>query len=438
MRAENGKGESDEIEVTILVIDEEDHLNVMGEDDSSDDSGADEPSQAAPQPQTLTIVSGDGQQGPASTQLAEPFEVSVSDQNGDPLPGATVTFEVTAGGATLSATTATTDASGRAASTLTLGGDPGRNTVAVRVAELKPVIFSATGQNKVPTSLTKVSGHKQEGPAGAALSEPLVVEIRDQINNPFEGVQVTFAVTAGGGTLSATTYTTDAKGRAASTLVLGSQPGTNTVLARVAKLNPVSFIATGQAIPKTLTKVSGDGKQGAPATQLADPFVVSVLDQTGAAFPGATVTFAVTTGGGTLSATTAATDANGLAAATLTLGSQPETVTVVAIVASLDPVTFTATAKATPDFDGDGKTGFSDFFLFADHFGGSDPRFDLDGSGSVDFRRLLPPGRPLRRSGPGQAAGPRPADDRLAGRPAAFARTPPIPSTARPSSPGFS
>ena len=27
----------------------------------------------------------------------------------------------------------------------------------------------------------------------------------------------------------------------------------------------------------------------------------------------------------------------------------------------------------------------SDFFLFADAFGGSDPRFDLDGSGSVDF-----------------------------------------------------
>ena len=53
--------------------------------------------------------------------------------------------------------------------------------------------------------------------------------------------------------------------------------------------------------------------------------------------------------------------------------------------AGLDPVTFTATAEATPDFDGDGETGFSDFFLMADAFGGNDPRFDLDGSGSVDF-----------------------------------------------------
>ena len=48
-------------------------------------------------------------------------------------------------------------------------------------------------------------------------------------------------------------------------------------------------------------------------------------------------------------------------------------------------MTFTATAKATADFDGDGEVDFSDFFLFADAFGGSDPRFDLDGSGSVGF-----------------------------------------------------
>ena len=100
-----------------------------------------------------------------------------------------------------------------AAATLNLGNDPGRNTVTARVAELKPVIFGATGQ-AIPTTLTKVSGDKQEGPAGAALSEPLVVVVRDQVNDPFEGALVTFAVTAGDGTLSTTTDTTDANGRA--------------------------------------------------------------------------------------------------------------------------------------------------------------------------------------------------------------------------------
>ncbi len=43
-----------------------------------------------------------------------------------------------------------------------------------------------------------------------------------------------------------------------------------------------------------------------------------------------------------------------------------------------------ATTAAT-DFNGDGRTDFVDFFLFADAYGGNDARFDLDGNGTVDF-----------------------------------------------------
>ena len=338
-----------------------------------------------PHPRILTKSSGDKQQAAAGTQLGEPFVVSVLDQNGEPFPGATVTFAVSAGGGFLSAAAVITDANGQAATTLTLGSDPGRNTVAARAAELKPVIFGATGL-AVATILVHVSGDEQEGPAEAALAEPFVVEVRDQNNNPIEGAEVTFAVTDGSGTLSATTATTDADGRAASTLTLGNEPGANTVVVRTPKLLPVTFNAVGVAVPHSLARTSGNRQQGGFGAALAEPFVVSVLDQNGNPFPGAEVTFSVTAGGGSLSATTATTDAEGRAVATLTLGSEPETVTVVASVAGLDPVTFTATAKATPDFDGDGETSFSDFFLFADAFGGSDPRFDLDESGTVDFR----------------------------------------------------
>ena len=112
---------------------------------------------------------------------------------------------------------------------------------------------------------------------------------------------------------------------------------------------------------------------------------MEVRDQSGAAHAGAAVIFSVTAGGGTLSVRTAATDANGRASTTLTLGREPGTNTVRARVPGLQPVTFTATAEATSDFNGDGLTDFSDFFLFAEAFGGSDLRFDLDGSGSVDF-----------------------------------------------------
>lgn len=37
------------------------------------------------------------------------------------------------------------------------------------------------------------------------------------------------------------------------------------------------------------------------------------------------------------------------------------------------------------DFDGDGRVGFDDFFLFAGAFGSSNARFDLSGDGRVDF-----------------------------------------------------
>ena len=58
---------------------------------------------------------------------------------------------------------------------------------------------------------------------------PVVVEVHDQYGDPMEGVTVTFTVTAGDGTLSTITATTDANGQAEITLTLGSDPGTNTV-----------------------------------------------------------------------------------------------------------------------------------------------------------------------------------------------------------------
>ena len=57
--------------------------------------------------------------------------------------------------------------------------------------------------------------------------------MRDSNGRVFEGVPVTFTVTSGGGTLSATRTTTDANGRAESQFTLDSGGGTNTVRASV-------------------------------------------------------------------------------------------------------------------------------------------------------------------------------------------------------------
>ena len=329
-------------------------------------------------PHSLTKLSGDGQEGLVGAQLVKPFVVSVLDQNGSAFAGAVVTFSATAGGGTLSAARVTTNANGRAVTRLTLGSEPGTNTVVATIAGLEPVTFTATATEQTAHSLTKVSGEGQEGPASTQLDEPFVVSVLDQDGSPLAGVDVSFSVTAGGGMLSSTTdanpcifksskssitATTDANGPASTRLTLGSELGTNTVEVTVEGLEPVTFTATAaeQAMPHRLTKVCGDDQEGTAGAPLDEPLVVSVSDEGGAAMAGVVVSFAVTAGGGTLSSATATTDANGRTASRLTLGSDLGTNMVSATVEGLASVTFTATGQEDPlvslfdDFLGGGK-----------------------------------------------------------------------------------
>ena len=97
-----------------------------------------------PEPTTLEIISGDGQEGVAGTVLVDPFVVEVRDEYGRPLEGVTVTFAVTEGTGAMGVVISRTDSDGRVASTLTLGVVPGTNRVHVRV-EVYVVIFRAEG-----------------------------------------------------------------------------------------------------------------------------------------------------------------------------------------------------------------------------------------------------------------------------------------------------
>ena len=91
--------------------------------------------------------------------------------------------------------------------------------------------------NQAHSALLKISGGNQRRLPGETLAYPFVVEARDENGSPFAGVSVTFAVTGGGGTLSIHTTTTDANGRAESTLTLGPNFGTNTVFVSAAGID---------------------------------------------------------------------------------------------------------------------------------------------------------------------------------------------------------
>ena len=138
--------------------------------------------------------------------------------------------------------------------------------------------------------------------------------------------------------------------------------------------------------PTGIYRLTGNWQEAAVGQPLENPLVVEARDQYGDPFEGAHVTYAVLAGDEVLSTTTATTDANGRAAAIVTLPREPGRYRVEVTIEGVESAAaFTVTAEVTPDFDGDGEVGFADFFLFAEAFGGSDPLFDLDDSGLVDF-----------------------------------------------------
>ncbi len=265
---------------------------------------------------TLTKYSGDDQIARVSQQLAAPLIVVVKDQNGNGFSGATVNFAVSPAGGTLSPTSTTTSSTGLAQTRLRLGSTTGAYTVTASVTGLADVTFTAN--TAAATTLEVVSGDEQMARVSQQLSSPLIVVVKDQKGNPFSGATVNFTVDKGG-TLSPTSTTTGSNGQAQTRLTFGSTTGTYTVTATVGSLS-----ATFTAEPLTATTIgrySGSGQSGQVSQQLANPLVVIVKDQNGDPFQGATVSFSVDSGGGSVSPTTATTNASGFAQTQLTLGS---------------------------------------------------------------------------------------------------------------------
>lgn len=94
-----------------------------------------------------------------------------------------------------------------------------------------------------PATIALVSGGGQSAPASTALSAPIVVEVRDQFEFVVPGVTVTFAVIAGGGTLTTTSVASDAAGRASTSWTLGAA-GTQTIRVNAGAATPLDVSAT--------------------------------------------------------------------------------------------------------------------------------------------------------------------------------------------------
>ncbi len=196
-------------------------------------------------PSQLSIPGSSSLDGEINRRLANPLRVRVLDDNNAGVSAETVFFSIAEGSGRLSPARTRTDADGYAEVGFTPQSS-GTIEIEVTSGTLDPVSFTIT-TGEPPDAITVVSGNNQSGRPGAALANPFVVEVIDENDDPVPDVTVTFAVTAGGGTLSETSVDTNNNGRAQTTLTLGSEPGDNTVAARVTGITGVTFTATSGA-----------------------------------------------------------------------------------------------------------------------------------------------------------------------------------------------
>lgn len=107
----------------------------------------------------------------------------------------------------------------------------------------------STDEGPVPVAMDMLDGDGQDGSAGAVLADPLRVVVTDALGDPVSGVDVTWSVTAGGGSVTPES-TTDADGIAQATFTLGPAEGEHRAAAAVTGLSgsPVEFSAVAGGI----------------------------------------------------------------------------------------------------------------------------------------------------------------------------------------------
>jgi len=277
---------------------------------------------------------------------------SVKDQNGGAMTGVALAWSSSSAAATVvgaGGDSAIVTSAANGAASITATASPASGAASVQVTQ-------------VATTLEKTAGDLQTGPGGAALPVQVRVRLLDRLGAPVAGQTVTFAVTQGGGSLSATSVATGTDGAASTTWTLGVGTGAQALSVTATGTTPaaVTFSATAVAGPAATVAANNGNNQGAMAgTALPVAPSVLVTDAGGAPLAGRTVTFAVTGGGGNVTGATAVTNASGIATAGSwvlgpSAGPNQLTATVAGGGVANNPVTFGAVGC-----EGGGGTGYA-------------------------------------------------------------------------------
>jgi Bacterial Ig-like domain (group 2) len=271
-------------------------------------------------PSKIELVSGSGQTGVEGNPLGSRVTVRVSDVNGRPVSNWGVSF-IASNGGSASPAAATTDATGLASATWTLGTSPGAQTLTAAVnTEVGQQSVDATATATGVVQLVKLGGDGQSGVVGSQLPSAISVRVLGANNTPIPGAAVAFT---GDGTVSATPVTTDAQGEARTFWTLPTSQGSKAMNATAGGIS-VAFAATANAAGAgSIVVLSGNNQSnGRGCTALPSPVVVRVTDGFGNPASGIDVAFTPSAGNGSsFSPSSIKTDADGKAQSVWTLGS---------------------------------------------------------------------------------------------------------------------
>ena len=250
-------------------------------------------------------------------QFALPLEVTVDDAYGNPISGLPINYSAPSSGAsaTLSAFSATTDASGRASVTSTANDTVGSYSVTALLGNAL-INFQLTNTPGSPGQILFIQQPTNTA-AGAPITPPVVARVLDALGNPFTGT-LTLSILGGSATLNGTvTGATDANGEATFSDLSVNRSGTYNLLGVIAGLSGVSSGFTISAASGVMIYVyQGDGQSAATGSQYSGPLKALVSDPLGNAISGASVTFATPVAGASVTfagPATVTTDAAGIA-----------------------------------------------------------------------------------------------------------------------------
>lgn len=292
----------------------------------------------------------------AGSAISPPVIVELIDAQGNLVTTQTRTVNISlqnAAGASLSGTT----------SVATVGGVATFSSLSVNRAgsgyRLAAAATGVSGATSDPFTVSTGAATKlafitqpSSTQAGATISPAVRVEVRDASDNPVTGfsgpVTISLASNPAGGVLSGTLTVNASSGVATFDDLSIDRAGTYSLQATSGSLTQAtsSSFSVGAGSAANIEKIAGDNQNAQVGTVVPTDPRVKVTDASGNPVSGVTVTFAVASGGGSVSGATPTTNSNGEAAVgSWTLGGSTGTNTLTASAPNAGSVTFTATGQ---------------------------------------------------------------------------------------------